>query len=364
MTKQITRREWLKWSALLGAGVVASACAPAPSGSTSAPTSDSSASSGSADATSEQGSQQSSDIGLGDKVHYTANNDFYIVDIGAGHPQIDPATWQLTLDGKVNTPLKLSLDAIKAMPSVTQARTFECISNPVGGPLIGNALWVGVRMKDLLNQAGVQPSARELLVHSADDFFTSIPIALAMDDNALLVYSMNGEPLPRAHGFPLRSVWPGRYGMKQPRWITHIEVIDTTTRGYWELQGWSNDATIKVNSQVLYPQSRETVSTPTYTIRGLAHAGLSGVKKVEVSTDNGSTWNEATLIRGPEPKQLVWTEWRYEWKVPADGRYVIVSRATDNDGTAQEGIGDTLLGGTFPDGTSRMQAVTAIVKRA
>ncbi len=364
MKTQISRRDWLKWSAVLGAGMIASACGPASNGSTSAPSSDASSPSNGADATNEQGSQQPNDIGLGDKVHYTANKDFYIVDIGAGHPQIDPASWRLTLDGKVNTPLKLSLEEIRAMPSVTQTRTFECISNPVGGPLIGNALWVGVRMKDLLSQAGVQPSARELLVRAADGFHTSIPIALAMDDNALLVHSMNGEPLPRAHGFPLRSVWPGRYGMKQPRWIMRIEVIDTNYRGYWEQQGWSNEATIKINSQVLFPQPRETISTPSYTIRGLAHAGLAGLKKVEVSTDNGSSWNEAMLIRGPEPKQLVWTEWRYDWKVPADGRYVVIARATDNSGVVQEGIGDTLLGGTFPDGSNRMHAVTAIVKHA
>jgi len=194
-TKRLTRRDWLKWSAVIGAGVIASACGPASNTSTSSPASDSSTSSpssGSADATSEQGSQQPNDIGLGDQVHYTANKDFYIVDIGAGHPQIDAASWRLALDGKVNTPLKLSLDDIKALPSVTQTRTFECISNPVGGPLIGNGVWVGVRMKDLLAQAGMQPSARELVVRSADGFHTSIPIALAMDDNALLVYSMTG----------------------------------------------------------------------------------------------------------------------------------------------------------------------------
>ena len=136
------------------------------------------------------------------------------------------------------------------------------------------------------------------------------------------------------------------------------------TRGYWEQQGWSNDAFIKVNSQILAPDSREVVNTSTYTIRGLAHAGLAGVKKVEISTDNGKTWGDATLVRGPDPKNLVWTEWRFEWKVPADGRYVVMSRATTNDGVVQEGVGDSILGGTFPDGSSHIQAVTAIVKKA
>ncbi len=366
MNKQISRRDWLRWSALIGAGVVASACGPLAGNDdrSQAPTSAPASSQNANDVAGERGSSQPNNIGLGDKVKYTANDDFYIVDIGNGHPAIDEASWRLTLDGKVNKPFTLSLDEIKKLPSVTQTRTFECISNPVGGPLIGNALWVGVQMKRVLEMAGVQSGAKELLVRAADGFHTSIPIELAMHEHALLVYSMNGEPLPRAHGFPLRCVWPGRFGMKQPRWITRIEVIDTNYRGFWEQQGWSNDAFIKVNSQVLAPTSRETVGTPTYTIRGLAHAGLAGLKTVEVSTDNGKTWNEATLIRGPEPKELVWTEWRYEWTVPADGRYVIVVRATDNNGVKQEGIGDSLLGGTFPDGTNRMHAVTAIVKRA
>jgi DMSO/TMAO reductase YedYZ molybdopterin-dependent catalytic subunit len=362
MTGRISRRAWLKWSALVGAGLLASACGPL-SGDNAAPapgvTPDTSGG-----PPSEVGGDQPKDIGLGDQVKYTSNNAFYTVDIGAGHPSVDAASYRFTLDGLVSTPLSLTLDQIKALPAITQSRTFECISNPVGGPLIGNALWVGVQMKKLLEMAGVKPGAKEIMVRGADGFFTSIPIALAQDENALIVHTMNGQPLPRDHGFPLRSVWPGRYGMKQPRWITRIEVLGSNETGYWEKQGWSNDAFIKVNSQILSPDSREMIGTPTYTIRGLAHAGLAGVKMVEVSTDNGATWNQATLVRGPEPTKLVWTEWRYEWKVPADGRYVVVSRATTNDGVTQEGIGGTLLGGTFPDGTSRMHAVTAIVKRA
>ncbi|MBI3734134.1 MAG: molybdopterin-dependent oxidoreductase [Chloroflexi bacterium] len=370
MKQRMTRREWLKWSALAGAGLVAAACGPlngeGDSGANTNPSGQSGASSstGANDAADQRGSENPETIGLGNSVKYTRNEDFYVVDIGAGHPAVDEASWRLTLDGGVEKPLKLSLAELKQLPSVTQTRTFECISNPVGGPLIGNALWVGVQMKQLLAMAGMKPGAKELVVRAADGFHTSIPIELAMHEHALLAYMMNGEPLPRAHGFPLRCVWPGRYGMKQPRWITRIEVIDSNYRGFWEQQGWSNDAFIKINSQILAPKSREVIATPTYTVRGLAHAGLAGVKKVAVSADDGKTWNEATLIRGPEPKPLVWTEWRYEWPVPADGRYTLIARATDNNDGQQEGIGDTLLGGTFPDGTSRMHAVTAIVKRA
>jgi len=360
MNVQMTRREWLKWSALVGAGMLASACGPL-AGNADQPAASSSQG---GSTTNEIGGTQPSDIGLGDKVKYTANDAFYNVDIGAGHPAVDGPSWRLTLAGSVDKPLKLSLDDLKQLPSVTQSRTFECISNPVGGPLIGNAVWVGVQMKQVLALAGMKASAKELVVRAADGFHTSIPIALAQDDNALLVYSMNGQPLPRDHGFPLRCVWPGRFGMKQPRWIIGMEVIDTTYVGYWEQQGWSNDAFVKINSQVLAPDSREVISTPSYTIRGLAHAGLAGVKKVEISTDNGKTWGDATLIRGPDPKNPVWTEWRYEWPVPADGRYVVMSRATTNDGVIQEGVGDSILGGTFPDGSSHIQAVTAIVKRA
>jgi DMSO/TMAO reductase YedYZ molybdopterin-dependent catalytic subunit len=360
MNVQMTRREWLKWSAVMGAGLLASACGPL-AGNADQPGTSTSQGGG---ASNEVGGTQPLDIGLGDKVKYTANDAFYNVDIGAGHPAVDGPSWRLALEGSVEKPLKLSLDELKQLPSVTQSRTFECISNPVGGPLIGNAVWVGVQMKQVLAMAGMKASAKELVVRAADGFHTSIPIELAQNENALLVYAMNGQPLPRDHGFPLRCVWPGRFGMKQPRWIIRIEVIDTSYVGYWEQQGWSNDAFIKINSQVLAPDSREVISTPTYTIRGLAHAGLAGVKKVEVSTDNGKTWSDATLIRGPEPKNLVWTEWRYEWKVPSDGRYVVIARATTNDGVVQDGVGDSILGGTFPDGSSHMHAVTAIVKRA
>jgi DMSO/TMAO reductase YedYZ molybdopterin-dependent catalytic subunit len=356
----------------MGVGIAAAACGPllrdeslpTPSSSSASSNNTTSANNGN-DAPNQSTSANPSTIGMGDQVKYTPNEDFYNVDIGAGHPAIDGVSWRLELGGKIEKPLKLSLDEIKTLPSVTQTRTFECISNPVGGSLVGNALWVGVQMKRVLEMAGVSAGAKELLVRAADGFHTSIPIELALHENALLVYAMNGEPLPRDHGFPLRCVWPGRYGMKQPRWITRIEVLDTHHVGFWEQQGWSNEATIKINSQIYAPQSRETIATPTYMIRGLAHAGLSGVKKVDVSTDNGKTWNEATLIRGPEPKELVWTEWRYEWQVPPDnGRYIIVARATSNDGVMQEGVGDSLLGDTFPDGTNRMHAVTAMVKRA
>ena len=248
---RLSRRDLLKWSALVGAGLLVSACGPL-AGGDNAPAPGVTPDAGGGGQT-ESGSEQPKDIGLGDKVKYTANNTFYDVDIGAGHPSIDPASYRMTLDGLVNTPLNLTLDQIKAMPQITQSRTFECISNPVGGPLIGNAVWIGVQMKQLLAMAGLKAGAQELMVHAADGFYTSIPIALAQDENALVVHTMNGQPLPRDHGFPLRTVWPGRYGMKQPRWITRMEVVGSPQRGYWEGQGWSNDAFVKVNSIISRP---------------------------------------------------------------------------------------------------------------
>ena len=164
MNVQMTRREWLKWSALVGAGLLASACGPLAGNSASPADSSSSQGGSQSGGSTEVGGTQPADIGLGDKVKYTANDAFYNVDIGAGHPAVDGASWRLPLVGSVDKPLNLTLDDIKALPSVTQSRTFECISNPVGGPLIGNAVWVGVQMKQLLAMAGMKPSARELVV--------------------------------------------------------------------------------------------------------------------------------------------------------------------------------------------------------
>jgi len=297
------------------------------------------------------------------EMRVTPNADFYKVDIGRGTPSIDPATYRLHVTGLVENELNLSLDDLKAMSAGTLMRTMECISNPVGGDLIGNAVWDVVPFAAILEMAKPSTEAVEIITRAADSFETSIPIELARDPEAYLAFGMNGEPLPPDHGFPVRCLWPGRYGMKQPKWLVEIVVTDTPFLGYWERQGWSNVAAIKVNSQIEQPRSGESFQIgDTVTVSGRAMAGRSGIEKVEVSTDNGETWQEATLTRVEIP--LVWTLWSYTWETGGlePGRHIVQVRATDGDGVTQEGVGGGILGDTFPDGSSRIHAISVTLK--
>jgi DMSO/TMAO reductase YedYZ molybdopterin-dependent catalytic subunit len=170
---------------------------------------------------------------------------------------------------------------------------------------------------------------------------------------------MNGVPLPPKHGHPVRALWPGRYGQKQPKWITGIELIDEPYLGHWERQGWSNEAIIVPNSRIDHPKQRDVVQLPS-TISGIAFANRSGVAGIEVSTDDGANWGEAELIRGPS--SLAWTEWRYVWKEAEPGSHVIRARVTDGEGRRQRFGHGRLLGGIKPDGTDYQHTVAVTVK--
>jgi DMSO/TMAO reductase YedYZ molybdopterin-dependent catalytic subunit len=293
-------------------------------------------------------------------VAITPIGEFYEVKYSTRTPSVDGATWRLLVTGEVETPLSLSLDEIRAMPAVEEMRTLECISNPAGGDLISNAVWRGVRLADVLQRAGVKPGVTEIVIRAADDYHTAVPLELALHEYSLLVYWMNGVDLPVEHGYPARVFWPGRYGMKQPKWVTMIEAITGHHTGFWEGQGWSNEAVIKPNSRVDQPADGATIPAgQAALITGIAFATDIGISKIEVSTDDGTTWADADLVRGPSSR--VWTEWRYNWQNPTAGRHVLRARVTDNDGNTQEKAAFSLLGGTFPDGTSAMdQAIVNV----
>jgi DMSO/TMAO reductase YedYZ molybdopterin-dependent catalytic subunit len=286
----------------------------------------------------------------------TSNEDFYTVWYSSGNVPLTPAGWKLKVAGMVDKPLELSLDEIKAMPSVEEMRTLECISNPVGGELISNAMWKGVRFKDVLAQAGVKSGAKELKLESFDGWYTSIPVELGMHDHALLVYEMNGEPLPHEHGAPLRCLWPGRYGMKQPKWIQTITVISTNFSGYWEKQGWTNDAFILPNSRIDSPKDLSSITSPTVTLSGVAYSGEAGIDKIEISWDDSSDWKPAELTRGPSP--YAWTIWSWNGPSLSPGRHTLYARVTDKTGKMQSRPQQiSLFGDTFPNGTDQMPSV-------
>ncbi len=286
----------------------------------------------------------------------TSNEDFYTVWYSSGGVPVPPTGWKLKVTGLVDKPLELSLDELKAMPSVEEMRTLECISNPVGGDLISNAMWKGVRLRDLLAQAGVKNGAKQLKLESFDGFYTGIPIELGMHEHALLVYEMNGEPLPHEHGAPLRCLWPGRYGMKQPKWIHTITVIASEFLGYWEKQGWTNDAFVLPNSRIDSPKDLAVITTPTFALSGVAYSGEDGINKIEISWDESNAWQATELTRGPSP--YVWTIWNWTGPSLAPGRHTLYARVTDNRGRQQTRPQTiSLFGDTFPDGTDQMHSV-------
>ena len=180
------------------------------------------------------------ELAPGTRPEITPVDQFYRIDINQLPSVINSQSWNLELKGMVQKPLTFTLDELRARPSITQAVTMSCVSNPLGGELIGTNFWTGVPFKDVLAQAGVLPEAKGIKITAADGFYEYVPLAEATDDRTLLVYAMNGEPLTTEHGFPLRIYIPNHYGMKQPKWITGMEATDTPNAGFWGDRGWES----------------------------------------------------------------------------------------------------------------------------
>jgi DMSO/TMAO reductase YedYZ molybdopterin-dependent catalytic subunit len=286
----------------------------------------------------------------------TDNRVFYRIDIDPIPPQLDFDQWSLKISGTVNTPLVIRRSELLALPVKEEYATLECVSNTIDPPgaLISNAKWTGVPIAALLTQAGVRPEAKFVVFRCADGYTVGIPIDRAMNQDALLAYRMNDEPLPSAHGFPARAIVPGIYGMMNAKWITEIEVVDQVYLGYWQERGWSNDARIKTTSLIYYPVLGAQVSG-SIPVAGVAFAGDRGISKVEVSTDGGSTWNEATIKKPRSPYS--WVLWAYEWAGSEKGNHAIVVRATDGTGQLQ----DPTPRPNFPDGATGYHSVEVAV---
>jgi DMSO/TMAO reductase YedYZ molybdopterin-dependent catalytic subunit len=285
----------------------------------------------------------------GTRPELTSNAEFYRIDINTRPPEVDGAEWRLRVNGLVDTPLELTLDEIRAMPAQTQILTMQCISNPIGGDLTSSSRWTGVLFKDLLAQAGVQASAAGAYITSTDGFYEFVVMDDIMDERCLLVYEMNGEPLPVEHGFPLRVYIPNRYGMKQPKWIENIELAAEWMPGYWIDRGWDREAlvnTVSVVDTVVVDQSQGMALTG-----GIAWASARGISKVEVQVDGGD-WQEAELI-APPLSSLNWMLWRYSWPYE-EGRHSVAVRAYDGSGQLQE----TERRPTAPSGATGIHSVS------
>ena len=274
---------------------------------------------------------------LGTRPEYTAVRDHYKVFIRSEPTVIDGAAWTLPITGLVDNPMELTLEDLRARYDArNEFVTLSCISNRVGGPLIGTTYWTGASLKDILADVKPQSDARYLFITSGDGFYETVDLDLIdSDDRIMLAYNWDGGPIPFDHGFPLRIWLPDRYGMKQPKWITGIEVIGQYKEGYWVERGWSEEAIVKTTSVV------DTVAVDSVVqdgdrrlvpIGGIAYAGARGISRVEVRLDDEPEWREAEL-RAPL-SEVTWVVWRYDWPFQ-EGRHEFHVRCVEADGTPQ-----------------------------
>jgi DMSO/TMAO reductase YedYZ molybdopterin-dependent catalytic subunit len=275
------------------------------------------------------------DLGLDDLAPYmTPNNQFYRIDTALVVPRVDPRTWQLKISGRVRTPLTFSYDDIVRRPMVERHITLACVSNEVGGDLIGNARWLGVPVKGLLDEAGPLPGADQVVGRSSDGWTCGTPTEVLRDGrDALLAIGMNGEPLPIEHGFPARIVVPGLYGyVSACKWVVELELSSFDDfDAYWVPRGWAAKGPIKTQSRIDRPRAGASVPAGAVTVAGVAWAQHRGVAAVEVRVDDGP-WQAATLAEAVSAD--TWRQWSYRW-VATGGEHRLAVRATDTTGEVQ-----------------------------
>jgi len=261
----------------------------------------------------------------------TPVDSFYITTKNIIDPTVDGNSWKLTFKGLVDKPYSITLKDLTSLPSSERAETLACISNSVGGPLIGNAKWKGVDFATLLKQAGPQAGVVDVIVRGADGYTDSFPIDVALKNDCFLAYEMNGAPLTGKHGYPARLLVPNIYGMKNCKWITEVELVNSDYMGFWESQGWDDVAHYQIMSRIDYPDQGNIPAQAVY-IGGVSFAGNRGIKRVEVSTDGGKTWQDA-ILRKPMSENS-WVQWTLPWQ-PTNGDYTLQVRATDGTGAVQ-----------------------------
>ncbi len=264
----------------------------------------------------------------------TPNHEFYTVSIDEGfRPTIKQEDWRLAVVGVEGNAFTLSYDDLLKLPSSDVHKTFICVGNEAGGPAMGNAVWTATPLAPILEKA-IGTSSREnlrVVLHALDGFYSSVPLAMALSELSWLAYKMNGAALPLRHGFPARILLPGIYGMKQPRWLSKIEIVKNPWfKGYWETRGYCDECKIKMTARI---DSALRQKDGSWIVTGVAFCGAQTVGKVEVSFDNGETWQEAALTSEKLPD--AWATWQANWKPEKKGEYVLSARAIDALGNHQ-----------------------------
>ncbi|WP_084530817.1 molybdopterin-dependent oxidoreductase [Nocardia miyunensis] len=288
--------------------------------------------------------------------YLTADRDFYRIDTALTVPQVSTESWSLRVHGMVDREIRLGYADLKARRPIERLVTLTCVSNPVGGDLVGNARWLGYSLADLLAEAGPHPDADMVLSRSVDGFTAGSPLATLTDGrDAMLAIGMNGEPLPIEHGYPVRLVVPGLYGyVSATKWVTDIEITRfDRAQAYWTKRGWSERGPIKTGTRIDTPRDGASVGGGRVAVAGVAWAQHRGINAVEVQIDDGP-WQSARLAA--EPTIDSWRQWVYDW-TPTSGTHTLRARATDGTGQVQTSEVQDVV----PDGATGYPSVTVRV---
>jgi len=289
----------------------------------------------------------------------TPIENFYVVSKNFGDPVVAAEGWSLSIGGEVNRPVKLSLADLRALPSSTEYVTMECISNNVGGGLMSTGSFTGVKLKDLLAMASPRANGTWAAFKARDGYAESLPMSLIQGAPELLVaYDLDGAPLPEAHGYPARILLPGHYGMKGPKWLDSIDLVDHESGGYWEMQGWDHNAVVKSTARFDVPREGDIVKLGALSLSGVAFAGTRGVSRVEYSTDGGRSWAAADFK--PPLSSLTWVLWSAAWTPGTEGSYKLQVRTTDAGGVAQ----DSKAAASYPAGASGYHTIQINVAKS
>lgn len=279
----------------------------------------------------------------------TPNSDFYTVSIDPSfQPEVALEDWRLRIEGPAGS-RKWSFADLSSRKSFEILKTFECVSNPVGGAAIGNAEWTATPLAPLLRPViGGKTDELSVVFYGLDGFHSSVPLPTALDDGTFIAYRMNGALLPLEHGFPARVLIAGKYGMKQPRWLEKIEITPGWVSGYWEKRGWCSDCEVRMSARIDSILSRSDGSR---VIQGIAFCGREAVGKVAVSADDGESWNWAQITSPAQPD--AWATWEYVWTPEGKGEYIVAARVESRSGHKQE----ESYSGAFPYGSTGLHRV-------
>lgn len=296
----------------------------------------------------------------------TPESRFYYVSKNLTPHTVSLERWgALEIGGLVETPQAFSLEQLQALPHAERFNTLQCIDfdpyNPLTDDLVGNGLWTGVALRTLLERANVRPQAQELVLEASDGYSDSLPISAVLErSDILLAWALEGQPLSAKHGYPLRLIVPGQYGMKNVKHVQRLKAVDKDYRGYWQRRGWADDAPNKTYAKIESVQFDQAFALgEAVSLGGWAFAGTRGVSRVEFSVDDGQRWLPAQLEAQRAP--ATWVRWAALWEPQQSGRFGLIVRAYDGLGDVQ----NKKRTGSFPSGVSGYHRVWVdVVERA